>query len=186
MSDTAGVDEPGTYLLCAWLQEQSNAPATAATSLTIDVRSAVATLAIAGPKRLRPGRPRAFTFSGAAELERHVYARVKRTGGQGCGSAYQTDAGDTLTFFEQVQGNFSFPDAPSEFDIRERGRYLICAWVQESSSDLAPEAAASRTFRVRPRLNACKRAKRSLRKAKRADASAKRVRRARRAVRRRC
>ena len=39
--------------------------------------------------------------------------------------------------------------APWSFDIDRRGRYVLCAWVQEGSSDLFPEAAASFRFRVR-------------------------------------
>ena len=146
---TADVDEPGAYLLCAWLQEfSSSSAAYARTSMVVNVRSAVASLKIRGKRRIRRGRTRAFVFSGAAELDRSVYAKVKRVGRRGCGDAYETDSGDSYVFWERVQGFFRFREAPSKYHLDRRGRYLICAWVQESSSDLEPEAAASFKFRV--------------------------------------
>jgi hypothetical protein len=48
-----------------------------------------------------------------------------------------------------VQGFYNVRKAPWRFDIGRRGRYLLCAWVQEGSGDLYPEAVASVRFRVR-------------------------------------
>ena len=50
--------------------------------------------------------------------------------------------------WEDAQGNFSILDSPWKYQIDDRGTYRICAWIQESSSDTAPEAAATYTFTV--------------------------------------
>ena len=146
---TAEVSNPGPYVLCAWLQQSSSSTTVfAKTSLPVEVRSAVATLDLKGKKRVGRNRAAKIKFSGQAELERQVYARVKRAGGRGCEGAYETDNGDSFLFFEQVQGFFDFREAIDPFMLERRGRYLVCAWVQESASDLAPEASARFKFRV--------------------------------------
>jgi hypothetical protein len=149
-SGTADVETPGPYLICAWAQEYSSDPvALAATSMMVDVRSARSSVTIHGPKTIKHGRTRSFTFSGATELDRYVFAKVKRTGSRGCGSSWDTDNGDTVMWSDSVQGFYNLRKAPWRYDIGRRGRYLLCAWVQEGSGDLYPEAVASFRFRVR-------------------------------------
>lgn len=149
-SGTAEVETPGPYLICAWVQEySSDSVALAATSTMVDVRSARSSVTIHGPKTIRRGRTRSFTFSGATELDRYVFAKVKRTGSRGCGSSWDTDNGDSVLWSDSVQGFYNVRKAPWRFDIDHRGHYLLCAWVQEDSSDLYPEAVASFRFRVR-------------------------------------
>jgi hypothetical protein len=150
VSGTAEVDEPGTYLICAWVQQwSSDSTAIAATSLMVDVRSARSSLVIHGRSSIRRRHTAAFDFSGAAELDRYVMAKVKRAGSRGCGSSYDTDSGQSILWSDRVQGYFHVRKAPDRYYLQHRGRYLICAWVQESWDDLAPEAVASFRFRVR-------------------------------------
>jgi hypothetical protein len=157
-SGTADVDHPGSYLLCAWMQEYaSSGTAVARASAVISVRSARATLAIGGPKRIVPGRTANFTFSGTSELDRDVFATVKRVGSRGCGASRSVDEGDSF-LWEDAQGHFTIQDAPWSYAIDDRGMYRVCAWVQESSSDVAPEAVATYTFRV-GRVTRCERAR---------------------------
>jgi hypothetical protein len=147
---TAEVDGPGTYLICAWVQQYSRDPvALAATSMMVDVRSARSSVIIHGPKTVKHGRTRAFSFSGSTELDRYVFAKVKRTGSRGCGSSWETDNGEDVLWSDSVQGFYNVRKSPWRYDIGRRGRYLLCAWVQESSSDLYPEAVASFRFGVR-------------------------------------
>lgn len=188
---TADVDEPGRYLLCGWLQESfSSTAAAATTAVEVDVRSAQATLSIGGPKRVRVDRTAPYTFTGATELQRWAFATVKPAGGRGCGSSDSVDPGRSF-LSERVQGAFAVAGAPSRFTFDRRGRYLICAWVQEGFSDLAPEAAARRIVRVGRVSRSCRRARARLRSARRArragkPGSVRGVRRARQAVRRAC
>ena len=67
---------------------------------------------------------------------------------RGCGSSYQTDSGEDLAYSDAVQGYFHVRMSADRWDLQRRGRYLVCAWVQEGWGDLAPEAAASFRFRV--------------------------------------
>lgn len=148
LTDTASAKHPGTYLVCAWLQESSSSgTAIAVTSAQVAVRSARATLAIGGPSRIPFGQTANFTFSGATELGRSVYATVKRDGPRGCGTSSSVDDGNSF-LWESIQGTYAVQDAPWRYEIDARGTYRICAWVQEDSSDTAPEAAATYTFTV--------------------------------------
>src|SRR5262245_16676850 len=117
-SGTAEVENPGPYLICAWVQEYSgDSVALAATSRMVDVRSARSSVVIHGPKTIRRGRTRSFTFSGATELDRYVFAKVKRTGSRGCGSSWDTDNGDTVLWSDSVQGFYNLRKAPWRYDI---------------------------------------------------------------------
>ena len=198
VADSAKVANPGPYLVCAWLQKYSgDSVAVAATSMTVNVRSARATLAVTGPTQLRIGSTANFTFTGTTEIDRDVYATVKRDGGRPCGASSSVDDGDSFVW-EDAQGNFSILDSPWKYQIDDRGTYRICAWVQESSSDTAPEAAATYTFTVgtparcstaRSRVSS---ARRGVRSAKRFGTRAKlrsarrELSRAKRAARRAC
>jgi hypothetical protein len=150
VNGTAEVDDPGTYLICAWVQEwSSDTSAYAATSLVVDVRQARASLVIHGKSRIKRRHTAVFDLSGASELDRYVYAKVKRTGSRGCGSSYRTDSGEDLAYADAVQGYFGVRETADRWDLPRRGRYLVCAWVQEDWTDLSPEAATSFRFRVR-------------------------------------
>jgi len=199
VADDAKVTQPGQYLLCAWLQEySSDSVAAAATSAIVNVRSARASLAITGPTQLRIGSTANFNFTGTTEVGRQIHATVKRDGGRPCGTSSTVDEGDSFVWWQSVQGNYSVLDAPSKYEIDDRGTYRICAWVQEESSDTAPEAAATYTFTVgtparcstaRSRVSS---ARRSVRSAKRFGTRAKQrsarreLSRAKRAARRAC
>jgi hypothetical protein len=115
----------------------------------VDVRQARASLVIRGPRSVRRPHPALLRFAGAAELDRYVFAKVKRVGSRGCGSSYRTDRGEDVAYSDRVQGYFQLRETADRYDLPHRGRYLVCAWVQESWSDLAPEAAASLRVRVR-------------------------------------
>ena len=150
VSGTGEVDDPGTYLICAWVQQYSwDTVALAATSMMVDVRPARASLVIRGPRSVRRPHAAVLQFSGASELDRYVYAKVKRVGSRGCGSSYRTDRGEDVAWGDSVQGYFRVRETADRYDLPHRGRYLVCAWVQEDSSDLLPEAAASLRLRVR-------------------------------------
>ena len=173
VSDDAKVSAPGAYLLCAWLQEYSgDSVAAAATSMIINVRSAHASLAITGPTHLRIGTTANFTFTGTTEVGRQVCHRQARRRPP-LGSSTSVDDGDNMLWGENVQGNYSVLDAPNKYDIDKRGTYRICAWIQESNGDTAPEAAATYTFTVGTTAR-CSTARNRVSNARRAVRSAKR------------
>jgi hypothetical protein len=167
---------PGDYLVCAWLQEAVSEPAVAAKSTVVHARQGSASLKILPPARsVRPGSPLTVRFQGVSELAREVYATIKPAhGAQPCGAGFDADVGgESFLFWEDVHGAFDFSHAGTVPD--RSGRYRVCAWVAEVSSDLQPEAAAEATFTAQ----SCARAKRAYRVAQRRLARA-RTRRARR------
>ena len=109
----------------------SDRSAIATTSAIVNVRSAQATLAITGPTHLRLGTTANFTFPGTTEVERQVVAKVKRAGGRPCGSSSSVDEGENVIYGDNVQGNYTALEAPDNYEVDQRGTYLLCAWIQE-------------------------------------------------------
>lgn len=144
------IADPGQYLLCGYLEE-SSAPDRLAT-VTFTVRSNIASLAIDPLPILLPKQPVVLTFRGATEIARRLYARIKPAGGAPCGTSWSTDTGDDLVSFVAIDGAYAVP-LNRTFD---NGGYLVCAWVQEASGDLSPEASTSLTISVEALLNATK------------------------------
>jgi hypothetical protein len=143
--------DPGSYLLCAYLHHDSNGSSVplATTTATLTVRAARATVALAPPARVDAGQKFTLNVPVTTELQRGVFVTQKPAGGRGCEATYQLDranAADVL--YRSVQGT-----ATASTDItaaQTNGTYLLCAYVQESSDDPAPEATTSATYLVGP------------------------------------
>jgi hypothetical protein len=134
---------PGSYLLCGYLG--SGSATAAATSITITVRPNRATLTITAPATAIPDQPVVLSFQGATEVSRALFATIKPAGATGCGSAYSTDVGgEDVIYSASIQGAYSIPRSQS----LNAGGHMICAWVQENSGDLAPDAVASASIAV--------------------------------------
>lgn len=155
-SESHTIGEPGSYLLCAWVQSGSSASPVASASLEVTVRSAVASVSLAA-KPGPAGSASRILATVTAELRRQMFVSVKPAGGTGCGpSASQDDSEEITSRGEGVQGGpGTFTYLTSELSA---GTYLACAWVQEETFDLAPEAATSVAFSV-PVSAACTRAR---------------------------
>jgi hypothetical protein len=123
-----------------------NGGADARASLEFSVRSNAATLTLELPATGIPGQAVLATARGTTEVERALRATYKPAGGAGCGSSYSTDSGGADLFYRNVSGAFA-ETIQQTFD---RGAYLVCAWIQEGSDDLQPEASASATISVQP------------------------------------
>jgi hypothetical protein len=149
-------DNPGTYLMCGWLQKNGNdlAPSAVAQA-TVTVRSANASLTLSAPQRVKPATPFVVRLSGTAEVQRDAYITMKRAGGAGCGSSFSTDTGTNLVYGSGVEGVF---DQAKDTTIDAPGTYLLCGWIAENANDLAPEAAAQVTVTV-PDVAGCNAAK---------------------------
>ena len=144
-------DEPGTQTLCAYLQTGDDAASASAVSgpVTLTVRSAHATVGIATRPRVGAGQPLGIDLSVTTELARRVYVTIKPAGGRGCEASYSLDTSNADVVLRH--------DARGTQDVTvERtapnsvGTYLLCAYVQERSDDLDPEATGSATFVVGP------------------------------------
>ena len=123
VADSAKVANPGPYLRLRLAAEVLGRLGRGGRDeRDVNVRSARATLAITGPTQLRIGSTANFTFTGTTEIERHVYATVKRDGGRPCGSSSSVDDGDSFVW-EDAQGNFSVARLAVEVPDR-RSRHL--------------------------------------------------------------
>lgn len=140
LSDVYKVSDPGRYLLCAWMQ-QSSSGAIKSTSYEFNVRSARATATISVPATIQPNVTTMYSVTGTTELPRILYVTLKRAGGAGCGSALETDTGRTI-WDADIEGAYA---VKATLTLDEPGTYLLCAYVQESFSDLDPEVVAQAT-----------------------------------------
>jgi hypothetical protein len=166
--------EPGSYTACAYLQDtdKSAAPLAASGPVAFTVRQAAATVAVWVPSGVDKERPNTLTITATTELQRTVFVTRRRAGGAACGATYALEsptaealAGQTVQGAQTLSIGISGPKA--------RGRYLLCAYVQESTSDPAPEAVGSSEYYVGP--DPCPGAKRALSRANREVRTAERA-----------
>jgi len=140
-------DDPGVVLICAYLQNSFSDPTPRDTGqIAIAVRSARATLSLSAPATIGADQPFTAIATGTAEFARQLYVTIRPEGAP-CGSTYsieETQAND-LVFSQTIQGTFSRIYQVAGLTA---GRYVQCAYVQENSQDLAPEATKSTVVQV--------------------------------------
>jgi|GEM_PF-2822456 len=142
-------DDPGAYVLCAYLAASSSDPPIEAFTLPVTVRPNTATLAIQAPVAGNPGVAVPVTLAGTTELGRELYAKSKPVGSGPCAQSRSADpSSDSFAFFESALGAFAVPRLAGPF--ASVGQYTLCAWLQESSTDVVAEAAASAVVTIVP------------------------------------
>lgn len=165
-SENETFSEPGVFTLCGYLEDPSTDAVLMATGpLTLAVRSAAATVALAVPPRVDPGQTFAVTAYFTAELSRSLFVTVKPAGGRGCEPSYAADSPNSrdVIYTSGVQGTGNRQENFTASDVN--GNYLLCSYVQEGSSDTAPEAVNQALFAVGP--DPCAAARSALAAAKR-------------------
>ena len=138
------VPDPGDYRICAYLG--TGQVPEALTSVSFTVRSNRASVAIDAPATVVPNQAFVLTLRGATEITRRLVIHRKPAGGTACGGASSTDVEGSELLRTEIQGAYSVPVTQT----LPAGAYLFCAWVQESSSDLNPEASFATTISVQP------------------------------------
>lgn len=144
--------DPGNFTLCGYLQDGSSSSSTvrkAAGPVAMTVRSARASVAVVAPARVDSGRTLQLSVAVTAELLRTVFVTVKPFGGRGCEPNYAADAtvsDDVLS--RGIQGSQTVQTNATA--SQTNGTYLLCAYVQEGSSDIVPEATSAAQFLVGP------------------------------------
>ena len=160
--------DPGTFILCGYLQTTSSdtTPLKTTGPINVTVRQAKATVAINVPPRVDPGQVVQLSFPVTTELGRNLYVTVKPVGGRGCAATQSLDEplSDQVLYDTEVQGTQT---VQRNFTASQtKASYLLCAYIQEFGSDPSPEATASATFLVGP--DPCIEANDKLRSAQRA------------------
>lgn len=142
-SELLTIEDPGAYVVCAYLQEYSSdaTPASAAT-VPLTVRANSAALAVNLPRTASVDAAVPVVFSGSSELGRGLYAKVKPVGAGPCGQSFSADpSSDSIAYDLPATGPFSIPRLTGRFSAV--GVYVVCAWLQERSSDALAEAAGA-------------------------------------------
>jgi hypothetical protein len=173
--------DPGTFTLCGYLQHSTSdtSPLAATGPVAVTVRAGRATVAIAAPARVSPRKTFALIANVTAELPRELLVTAKRAGGRGCEATYALDAPNSETLVStDVQGTQTVKRTAEASSTR--GTYLLCAYVQETTSDPSPEAVGSTQFVVGP--DPCTAAKAVVTKVRKALSSAKRTEKRRKAT----
>lgn len=142
------VEDPGAYVICAYLQDFSGDDAAAsAATVPLNVRPNNAALGITVPPAANPGAGVPIGFVGTTELGRELYAKTKPAGAGACGQSRDADPStDSIAFGLPASGTFAIPRLTGSFN--SPGQYLVCAWLQERSNDVIAEAAASAVLNI--------------------------------------
>jgi hypothetical protein len=122
-------------------------PATVLTTLAFTAPAAAQSVALTPPAD--PVEDVAFlvTATGVGIEDYNVYGTIKPVGAVGCGPTYDTDAdGDNFMYGADAEGAYSVAD---DAKVSQPGQYLLCAWLQEYSSDSVATAATSAIINVR-------------------------------------
>ena len=143
------VEEPGAYVVCAYLASDFDAVPVERFTLPVNVRPNNASIAIQAPVRGVQDMPTPVTLAGTTELGRQLFARAKPVGSGPCGQSMAADpSSGTFAYAEPALGTFGVPRLAGPFS--EAGRYTLCAWVQEHYNDVVAEAGATAVIDIVP------------------------------------
>lgn len=138
-------EDSGSYLVCAWLEDDSGETVAGPVSHTVNVRVPRSSVSISAPDPAPYRREFQVTFTARTEVEREIFA-TWHPPGIPCAANYAADSGDDLVYGRDNTGG------PRAFRVnvgrQGAGAYTVCAWVQEDSGDTAPELATQRTITI--------------------------------------
>ncbi|HEY2718693.1 MAG TPA: PASTA domain-containing protein [Solirubrobacteraceae bacterium] len=150
-------DDAGSYLLCGWLIDDSQAgnPTVATASLTVAVRPPHLSLSVAAPTSVAVGQTFQLVTTAQAEVERSVEVFVIPDTGRNCpanASAAGTTAGVLSVDFPAHSFSSSWRVIGGPFSetvnetLKSAGQYFVCGYVQHSSDQNPPEITAIATI----------------------------------------
>lgn len=133
---------PGSYLLCAWLERNDNNRTLAAgpISATFTARGpqvAQLTVGLAGSARPQSAFQIAYTTQTDQQL--HLYSVVKPAGGLACASSYeletQQNQTENVVLGDYDEDVFGGPTTTTQTDTESHaGPYVICTWIEGPNS----------------------------------------------------
>lgn len=148
------VGDPGTYKLCLFQQfDAFSEVATAVGEVPITVRPNIAAIGVLAPVTALEGSAVSLRIVGATEVPRQVFARTKPAGSGPCAAtALLENAAISIAFKLPANGAFDLPITTDPIAFQGRGRYVVCAWMQEDLSDDVAEAVGSAFVTMGPPL----------------------------------
>jgi hypothetical protein len=146
-----------SYLLCAWLVDETEAgdPVVASATETVAVRAPHLSVTVTAPARVRPRQIFQVLTSAQAETSRNLLGIIVPNTGRGCPAnaeaAYSTSGRIDLEW--PSHGNdWSVDGGPftetSNLELNTLGSYLVCEYFEYPTDASAPEAAASAPISV--------------------------------------
>ena len=145
----------GSYLLCAWLNDESQLgdPVVATASLTVVVRPPHLTLAISAPPVVSTGQTFQITTTAQAEVSRTVNEYTIPNTGRGCpaNAGATVDASGASSVYFAAHGTFWDLDGGPFTEVANQifnsaGQYLVCAYIEYPSTESSPEITANATI----------------------------------------
>jgi hypothetical protein len=137
----------GAFTICGWLEipagllETDGGPITAATSLPLEVRAPVISLALHFPRRPEPRRPFALNLLATSEVRREVVVEGFPLTKRGCPVDYTASPAAHLIDAEVTGGPWR---ESTNVKGLAAGSYIFCAWADASEDGgLYPDAAGS-------------------------------------------
>jgi PASTA domain len=134
---------PGSYLVCAWLQSTNGANAVTAgpISATFSARSPqVAQLTVALASNARPRQGFQIAYTTQTDQDLNLYSVAKRAGGLPCAASYeleqqQNQVEDVIYDYGEAQV-FGGPTTTTATTTEDKaGPYVICTWVEGPNND---------------------------------------------------
>lgn len=153
-TDSWRVSDPGSYLVCGYMQNGSVSLASTPSPLTVTFRAATGSIAIQAPARVDPGSAAQVGLAVTSELRREVMLTYKPAGGRPCGATYALDEPGSETLISANNSVYAQgtqrPTVTWNTNRDDNTTYLLCAYLQESSLSATATAVAQATVLVGP------------------------------------
>ena len=136
--------EAGSYVVCAWLQRDSDGAVVTSNSLTVNVRVPKSTVTFQVPAAIKSGAAFPLGMTAQTEVSRNVYAYIDNPG-IACGANQDANQALDQVFREENQGGPT--SYTTNVTLTRPGTYTLCAYVWDDNAD-APEYTTSAQLTV--------------------------------------
>jgi hypothetical protein len=130
---------PGSYLVCAWIEDESGSvTTTASASATFSARGPQVTqLSVSLPKPARPNVAFEIAFTTQTDQQLGLYSDLKPAGGLPCASSYELESAQNQSLDDLFDGSrsvFGGPTTTTATATEKKGSYVICTWIEGPSN----------------------------------------------------
>jgi hypothetical protein len=156
VSESYDPANPGSYLVCAWVEQGSNDVVTAGPTSTTFAAQApqVPEFTVGLPTAPTPNRAFQVAYTTQTDQQLELDSTIKPAGGAPCGATFELEeqqAGDNNT--ERVlfsgQNVYGGPTTATATSTQAAGSYVICSWI-EGPNDGEVDAASTTPFTIPP------------------------------------
>ena len=147
---------PGSYLVCAWIDDQgpgASETTTASTSTTFSARGPqVEQLTVSLPTPPKPNVAFQIAYTTQTDQQLSLYSTIKPAGGLPCASSYELETAQNQDETNLLSGGywqsiFGGPTTATTTTTEKKGSYVICSWI-EGPNQQEVDAATSTSISV--------------------------------------